>query len=103
MRLEDLAGVLTLLEDIAAEGLWIRTEPGFDRKRRLDNWRAQVLDPTAVVIVAVDEHRVVGFSDLYSDAALGPLLGMFVALSYRDRGIGRALLVNVLEAARERG
>lgn len=103
MRLEDLAGVLILIEDVAAEGLWIRTEPGFDRQRYLEYWREQVRDPSAVVIVAVEEHRVLGFADLYAHATLGPLLGMFVALPYRERGIGRALLMSVLDAARERG
>jgi ribosomal protein S18 acetylase RimI-like enzyme len=98
----DIEGALQLTESVAAERVWIGTEPGFDRERYASRWRMRIGQPSSAVLVATIDDRIVGFADVYPDAEHGQLLGMFVDKDFRGCGIGRLLLNGLLDWARER-
>jgi len=87
----DIDAVLLLFDAVAAERLWIGTEPGYDRTKYSDMLGFSVSHGNGM-FVALCEGRIVGvvterFNDLY-----GHTLGMLVDEAYRGRGIGAALL-----------
>ena len=89
-RPEDLDGVLRLCE---AEG-W----PSFPE----DPARAsRVLSaPGVTTVVAVDDGRVVGFAELFSDGELQAFLAnVAVDEQERGKGLGRALVMEALRLA----
>jgi len=99
----DIEGALQLTESVAAERIWIGTEPGFDRERYASRWRIRINESSSAVLVATVGDRVVGFRDVYPNAEHGQLLGMFVDKDFRGRGIGTQLLNGLVDWARERG
>jgi ribosomal protein S18 acetylase RimI-like enzyme len=98
----DIEEALQLTESVAAERIWIGTEPGFDRERYASRWRMRIGQPSSAVLVATVGDRIVGFGDVYPDAEHGQLLGMFVDKDFRGCGIGRLLLKGLVDWARER-
>ncbi len=103
MAAGDIEGALQLTESVAAERIWIGTEPGFDRERYASRWRIRINQPSSAVLVAIVGDRVVGFADVYPDAEFGQLLGMFVDKDFRGCGVGKQLLNGLIAWARGRG
>lgn len=102
MHLDDLQDIATLIEAVAAEREWIKTEPGFDRQRYMNRWRSMIDEVSVAMFVAEVNGHVIGFADIYPDETHAHLLSMFVAKQHRGRGIGKALLEAILSWARER-
>lgn len=98
---DDFDALLDLFERVAAERLWIGTEPGFDRERYRNSWR-DVLDGRGAAFVAIEKAEIAGFIAVHPHAEYGHVLGMLVDERWRGRGIGRALLDRALEWARDR-
>ncbi|GAC1358339.1 MAG: hypothetical protein NVSMB31_18740 [Vulcanimicrobiaceae bacterium] len=101
---DDTELILNLFESVAAEGRWIGTETGFDRKRYADFIRTASQDSEhAVAFVVTDKGRPVGQISAYRDARDGRWdLGMLILLSHRRRGLGSALVAHLIEWARKR-
>jgi GNAT superfamily N-acetyltransferase len=97
----DFGPLLDLTEDVAAEGRWIGTEPGFDRERYRSNWMRWIDDPRFLMLVAHDGERIVGNLAVYPDLEYGFQLGMLVAADFRGAGVGRALLEAAIGWARD--
>jgi len=103
----DGAGIVTVLDSYASD-LVGGGEPLSDAVRAtlIDKLAAQ---PTALVLVAVDDERCVGIAICFfgfSTFAARPLLNIHdlaVLPTYRGQGIGRALLAAAEQHARERG
>lgn len=96
LRETDFEAVLTLFEEVAAERLWIGTEPGFDRERYREGWR-RVLAGEGAVFVWLDEDRVTGYVGVHPHSEYGHILGMLVDARARGRGIGKALLDRAID------
>lgn len=99
LREDDFEAALQLFEHVAAERLWIGTEPGFDRERYRAGWR-RVLDGEGAVFVAIEQDRIVGYIGIHPHAEYGHVIGMLVGEGHRGRGIGKALLDQAIKWAR---
>ncbi len=106
-RPRDAASFLEAYRAVAAERRFVQAEVvtrrmGFYRRR----FRHSV-DGRSAHLLALDGHRVIGSLSIRRDehpvTAHVATLGMFVAASYRRRGIGTALLVEALRWARRNG
>jgi ribosomal protein S18 acetylase RimI-like enzyme len=102
MTQRDLDGNLALFDRVADEGLWIGTEPGYDRKLYRSNWERWIDDPRQLFLVAVDGDEVVGNIGVRPHEEYGYMLGMMVDRTRRSQGIGRALLDAAIAWGRER-
>lgn len=101
---DDLDAVMDLTEEVAAEGRWIATEPGFDRAERKARVEASLGDPNAGNFVADAGGVIVGSAGIDRKSVAVPAsFGMMVAAGWRGRGIGSALLVACIEWARAVG
>jgi ribosomal protein S18 acetylase RimI-like enzyme len=100
LREDDFEAVLDLFERVAAERLWIGTEPGFDRALYRSGFR-KTIDGEGAAFVAVEDEEIAGYIGVHPHAEYGHVLGMFVDERRRGRGIGRALLERALQWARE--
>ena len=100
--LADVPAMVALLHDVAGEGRWIGTEAPFDlaeRARRL----AEVMEAGRFIgFVAVADGQTIGQLTLRLLDGRGRL-GMVVAAAHRGHGVGRALIMAAVAAARERG
>lgn len=105
---DDVDGAFALFAEVAEEGRWLGTEPGFDREARLAARHQRLDDPGHVSLVAVADGEparrgIVG--DL--GATLAPHgvadLGMVVDRRWRGRGVGDALLAAAVDWARGAG
>jgi RimJ/RimL family protein N-acetyltransferase len=105
MRAADVPEALDLLEAVAAEGIWLGTEPGFDRHRRGQHWLEGLVDPLVCTLVVADPatHRLVGQGSVHVARYGVAELGMNLAADSRGRGWGGQLLDALLEAARDLG
>jgi RimJ/RimL family protein N-acetyltransferase len=105
MRAADVPEALDLLEAVAAEGIWLGTEPGFDRHRRGQQWLEGLADPLVCTLVVADPatHRLVGQGSVHVARYGVAELGMNLAADSRGRGWGGQLLDALLEAARDLG
>ena len=103
MERNDIEGALAVTDSVAAERLWIQTEPGFNRQLFASRWRARIDDASRAMLVAEADGRIVGFGDVYAVPELGHVLGMFVHKEYRGRGIGKLLLAALVDWARQNG
>lgn len=99
----DLDALIDLFESVAAERLWIGTEPGFDRERYRAGWHRVLRGEWGAVFVAHEEARLIGYIGVHPNEEYGHVLGMLVDERYRGRGIGKTLLDCVIVWARERG
>ena len=100
----DIEDLLELFTAVAAERVFIGTEPGFDRERYRKGWAAQI-DGTleGAGFVAIVDDRLAGYVGSHKHADYGVILGMMVFAEYRGRGIGQALLEAIIAWARDRG
>jgi RimJ/RimL family protein N-acetyltransferase len=105
MRAADVPEALDLLQAVAAEGLWLGTEAGFDRHRRGQHWLEGLSDPMARSLVVADPAtgRLVGTGSVHVARYGVAELGMSLAADSRGRGLGGRLLDALLDAARDLG
>jgi RimJ/RimL family protein N-acetyltransferase len=105
MRAADVPEALDLLEAVAGEGIWLGTEPGFDRHRRGQYWLEGLADPMVRTLVLADPatQRLVGQGSVHVARYGVAELGMNLAADSRGRGWGGQLLDALLEAARDLG
>jgi ribosomal protein S18 acetylase RimI-like enzyme len=98
-RSEDARALAELFAEVAAERDGIATEPPVDVDARTRQFAASI-DGTIVAVAAGD---LIG--SLHVDAARSGVgeLGMAVALPWRGRGVGSALLGAAIEKARSEG
>ncbi|HET7489230.1 MAG TPA: N-acetyltransferase [Acidimicrobiales bacterium] len=87
----DVAGLLALLERVAAEGRWIATER-VDPERHRARMLAALDDPHEAQFVAEAGGDLVGQLGMTVRAYGVADLGMHVAPEWRRRGVGSALL-----------
>jgi RimJ/RimL family protein N-acetyltransferase len=105
MRPADVPEALDLLESVAAEGIWLGTEPGFDRHRRGQHWLEGLADPMVRTLVMADPatDRLVGQGSVHLARYGVAELGMNLVADSRGRGLGGQLLDALLDAARGLG
>ncbi len=105
MRAADVPEALDLLEEVAAEGIWLGTEPGFDRHRRREHWLQGLADPMVRTLVVADPATdcLVGQGAVHAARYGVAELGMNLAADWRGRGVGGLLLDALLAAARALG
>ena len=103
-RDDDWPGMWPIIREVVTEQQTIAYDPGMseDDARRI--WQ---LAPPARVVVAADDHRVVGTANMYanrpgpgSHVASGTLM---VAGHARGAGVGRALTTDMIGWARRNG
>lgn len=100
----DVDDVLTMFGAVVDEGIWLGTEPGFDREQRRERMAATVGDPTRRGFVAVtEEGTVVGNATLVVASFGVADIGMAVADGWRGRGLGGRLLDALIEVAPSAG
>ena len=104
----DVDAAFELFAEVAEEGRWIGTEPGFDREARLAARHGRFDDPAHASLVAVAEGEsarrgIVGDLGI-TIAPYGVAdLGMVVDRRWRGRGVGDALLAAAVDWARAAG
>lgn len=105
MRAADVAEALDVLAAVAAEGIWLGTEPGFDRHRRREVWLLGLADPAVRTLVVEDPvtGRLVGQGTVRLARYGVAEIGMNLAADVRGRGLGGQLLDALVDAARELG
>jgi len=103
MAAEDLDAALALLAEVAAEGIWLGTEEGFDRAARRRAWSAGLARAQQRALVVEEGTTLVG----HGSVTLAPYgvaeLGMSLVVGARGRGVGGVLLDALLRAARDLG
>jgi ribosomal protein S18 acetylase RimI-like enzyme len=97
----DIDGVLLLFDAVAAERLWIGTEPGYDRVKYRDMLGFSLSNGNGM-FVAEHGSRIVGVITEYHHDPYGHTIGMLVDETHRGGGIGTALLGRLIDWARER-
>ena len=98
---DDFPALFAILEEVAAERIWIGTELPLDRDGRYQRWRGLTGDPLALMLAAEVDSEVVGWLSLVPRGAAW--LGMTIAAPWRDRGIGKALLERAIAWAKDVG
>ncbi|HTZ54902.1 MAG TPA: GNAT family N-acetyltransferase [Candidatus Acidoferrum sp.] len=101
MERGDVDAVLLLFDAVAAERLWIGTEPGYDRVKYRDMLAFSLSNGNGMFVALRDEH-VVGVITEYRHDPYGHTIGMLIDEAHRGRGIGTALLGRLIDWARER-
>jgi RimJ/RimL family protein N-acetyltransferase len=99
MRESDLDGALDMFAAVAAEVLWLGTEPGFDRERRREAWLAGLSDPRSRSVVVEAGGRLLGNGSVTVARYGVAEVGMALAADARGRGLGARLLDVLVEAA----
>lgn len=111
MGADDIDPVLGLFEVVAAERVYIGTEPGFDRaayRARLERSLGRDAMPVWVVaddrtLAASDGATAIGQLGLWTSDDDGLTLGMMIAPAYRGQGLGKLLLCTAMDWARDSG
>lgn len=105
MRAADVAEALDLFAAVAAEGIWLGTEAGFDRHHRRQIWLEGLSDPAVRTLVVEDgaTEQLLGQGTVHLARYGVAELGMNLAAGARGRGLGGLLLDGLIEAAREMG
>lgn len=98
----DLAAVVDLLAEVAAEGRWIGTEQ-IDREQRHADLRSKLASPDDGMFVADAAGGLVGQIGLMLRPYGVVDLGMLVSPHWRGRGVGSALLGAGIDWARDAG
>jgi GNAT superfamily N-acetyltransferase len=99
----DIEALLALFDEVAAERIYIGTEPGYDREQKRRGFQSRIHDDESATFVAVDGARLVGSASVGNHPDYGPTLGMLVAKTHRRHGIGRAMMNALDEWAIARG
>jgi len=101
-RLEsgDIEQLLELFDAVAAERIYIGTEPGYDREQKRRGFESRIGVDANPSFVAVVEGRVVGSAGVYDHPEFGPTIGMLIAATHRRHGIGRAMMAALDDWAR---
>ena len=105
LRAADVAEALEMFAEVAAEGIWLGTQAGFDRHVRRQAWLDGLADPSvrSLVVEEVGPPRLVG-QGIVRVARYGVAeLGMSLAADARGRGLGGQLLDELLVSAGELG
>jgi ribosomal protein S18 acetylase RimI-like enzyme len=97
----DIEAALLLFDAVAAERLWIGTEPGYDRVKYRDMLGFSLSNGNGM-FVAERSGGVVGIITEYHHDPYGHTIGMLVDEDHRGSGIGTALLGRLIDWARER-
>ena len=105
MRAADVAEALDVFAAVAAEGIWLGTEAGFDRHHRRQIWLDGLSDPAVNTLVVEDgaTEQLLGQGTVHLARYGVAELGMNLAAEARGRGLGGLLLDGLIEAAREMG
>ena len=104
LRADEVESVLDLLDEVAAERRWIASEPPIPRERWREGFERRLDEEYSVVLAAVDaDDRVIGQLDARAAKDRPGEIGMAVALEWRGRGVGTALMQSCVDWARERG
>lgn len=96
----DIDQLLDLFEAVAAERIYIGTEPGFDREQKRRGFASRIGDDESPSFVAIDGDAVVGSAAVGPHPEFGPTIGMLLAKTHRRHGIGRAMMAALDEWAR---
>ena len=99
----DVDGILSLLGRVADEGLWLMTASSYDFAQRRTHFLETIARGNAGMFVAATGNEIVGEIGMYPIAEGLPSLGMGVAVAWRRRGVGSALLTSGLDWARSTG
>jgi RimJ/RimL family protein N-acetyltransferase len=99
----DIAGLIALLESVAAEGRWIATEVPLDREPRANRIRATLSRDDATYFVAVVGDEIVGEVGMFSNWPGLCELGMAIEAPWRGKGIGSRLVEAAIVWARSIG
>lgn len=100
MRSDDVDAAMAMFASVVDEGIWLGTEPGFDRALRQERWLASIDDPTGLALVAVGpDDMIIGNASLACAPYGVADLGMAVADGWRGRGVGAALLDRLVDDA----
>ena len=102
LQQDDLDPFYDVMEAVAAEGLWIASEPPIDRAGLRADALRQIEAGTGVFLVAVLSGRIVGGLGMHQVIPGLYDLGMMILREHRGRGIGTVLMTRCLEIARER-
>ncbi len=104
IAVDDVDAVLAMFGAVVSEGIWLGTEPGFDREERRGRMIAAVGDPSRRGFVAVTAQGTVVGNASAAVAGYGVAdIGMAVADGWRGRGLGGRLLDALVEAAPSAG
>ncbi len=105
MRAADVAEALDVFAAVAAEGIWLGTEAGFDRHHRREVWLEGLDDPTVRTLVVEDPatSRLVGQGTAHLARYGVAEIGMNLAAGVRGRGLGGHLIDALIDGARELG
>jgi RimJ/RimL family protein N-acetyltransferase len=98
--LDDVPAMVDLHVRVAAEGVWIGTEPPVDTDRFTRTFTEAIQLDNQLRLVAVDGERVVGNLSLSPTSPGIMYLGMTIDAEYRGRGIGTAMMAPAIEWAR---
>jgi len=99
---DDLDALFDLVQPIVDEDKWLGAQPPLDRSASFERWRAELDDPSAPRFLVEDGDRLVGEANARVNGGRVDL-GMAVALDYRSRGVGAALLSALIAWARTTG
>ncbi len=102
MKLGDIDTALRLFDRVAAERLWLGTEPGFDRRHYRDVF-GRAIGLGNAMFVSEDGGAIVGLLTTYEHVDYGWTIGMLVDESRRGLGIGRAMMERLFTWANGRG
>lgn len=95
-RATDVDAFVALMEAVAGEGRWIGRELPLDQEERRRAFLAGLDDPDRISLVATREGALVGSIGLVDDGIGHAELGMFLAVEARGRGLGSALVADVI-------
>lgn len=96
----DTVALLEIFETVAAERIYIGTQPGFDRERHRNDYAAAAVSNVLPGFVACENERVVGYCSLYAQD-VGFTCGVLLERNARGHGIGRALMETLIAWARD--
>jgi GNAT superfamily N-acetyltransferase len=97
---DDIDWLLDLFDEVAAERVYIGTEPGYDRERYRAQFEAAVGNEESPAFVACIDGRVIAQLSIWKHDEYGMMLSMMVTRRRRGTGVGRALLASATDWAR---